>query len=344
MKNLLWRLVCWLWVFAPLFGWWGKLHPIHAQYGWWVIASVAVLALAWLKPPVRKRSVISWFLTACLVAYLPHFNSFGMGLGWMIRSALVLSAAIAIAERTGWRDLYDALKVAFLIQLGVVLLKLFGVEVPWMQAGPGLAGTLYRRAGLSMLAAFVCIWSRKWLSYLAGAVSVLSGSLAGAVPAGLYLVSRLKSRMARWSLLGLGVMAAVLASGIRFQSRVESLAGLEFLRRGWLTGWGFFPMPGGFQEDTGNAFAVASVQLRNYHSVWADWLGRFGVIGLLAVLPVIAWIVKETLRDRADWKIWTLILALLAGSVQSAEGLAVMSLLGLIWWIRLEEESHVVAV
>ena len=148
----------------------------------------------------------------------------------------------------------------------------------------------------------------------------------------------------RWpSLIAIAVVIAVVAaSGVRASSRLEVWGNVVWiLKRGWLTGWGFFPISGSFREHALGGQAMGSLALTDLHSTWMDWLVRFGLVGLLAISPLVIWVVRRTFSNPASWKLWTLILAAFAGSLQSAESLAVMSLLGFVWLMRLNEEEGV---
>ena len=85
---------------------------------------------------------------------------------------------------------------------------------------------------------------------------------------------------------------------------------------------------------------MGSLALTDLHSTWLDWLVRFGLVGMLAISPIIYRVVRQTLAEPSPWKVWTLALILFAGSLQSAEALLVMCLLGIVWITRLEQEGE----
>ena len=345
---------------APVAGWFPGSHPKSAQLSLWLIASFFVMAVAWAKEPERKSEVFSLFLLPAFCVFFLHgiilYNdvSFGLASAWLLKVAVILSAATLIAERTSWRELYRILCVLTAVQVPILIMEYAGLDTFWRtaslppQAGVVVeagtpSGTLPTRAALSILAGFCSIWAVGWRAWFYGWVAFASTSLSGALPS----IAKLVWKRGRCGhLLVLGAIGAIcliaLTSSVRASSRIEAWTNAwEILRQGWLTGWGFFPVPGSFREDALGGAAQASVQFTDFHSTWVDWLTRFGLVGLLAVSPLLTWVVKRTFTSPSSWKTWTFILALAAGSVQSAEGLIVMCLLSLMWLMRLEEEWHV---
>lgn len=353
LREWVWDSAVFLWVFAPILGFWENTHPRLAQYGLWVLASILVLAVSFLKRPVREVRIFHKLLLGCTLMFLMHLSNFSLGSSWLLKTAMVLTATSVIAEREEFDYLLQCLKACLILQIPIVVLEVFNVNTPWQSAGEGFAGSLYKRPGLSLLAGAVSIWSDGIVAYLAAFMACLSTSFVGAVPAVLRLVD---GTLKRFRLLYAGVLLAVTTIAFpwilstRLAVRVETWEGLSFLKQGWLTGWGFFPMPGVFQEDTGGTLGplrMAHQVFSDYHNTFADWIGRFGLMGILVAFPVLAWVVKQTFRKPSNWKVWSFAFFIFSALLQSAEAFAVLSLLGAIWWIRLsqqEEIQHVVAV
>ena len=86
---------------------------------------------------------------------------------------------------------------------------------------------------------------------------------------------------------------------------------------------------------------MGSVRFTDFHSTWLDWIARFGVIGMVVLIPLVRWVWIRTFSKTAPWKVWSFILAVFAGTFQSAESLAVLSLLGMFWFMRLNKEEEV---
>lgn len=84
---------------------------------------------------------------------------------------------------------------------------------------------------------------------------------------------------------------------------------------------------------------MGSIAFTDFHSTWIDWLIRFGLIGVIAVLPILVYIVRQVMKRLEIWNLWTLFLFLFAGTIQSAEGLIVMTLLFLVWLMRINQEE-----
>ena len=257
---------------------------------------------------------------------------------------MILPAAAAISERVSFKRLVHMLNICAILQIPIILLQLSGMKVPWDSAGGGLTGSLYKRPALSILAGALAIWNGGIFSYLFAALAFASTSMAGALP----VLGKLLNKYMPISLVALLAIAFVVlvllwipSVSTRLDTRLSSWKGIAFIKDGWLTGWGFFPLPGAFGESTDNDRAVQSAMMSDYHSTYLDWIGRFGLIGILAIAPVVARIARLTFRQLTNQKLWAFLLACFACLVQSAEAFAVMCLLGLVWMKQLDEEESI---
>lgn len=311
---------------------------------WWLIASIFVIGCSGGKELCREVRGIQRFVLAAFLVFLVHgialYNevSFSFGSAWLMKVALLSASAVLIAERERWEKLFKFLKICLLFQIPVLVLQWFEVWNPWGVS----SGTLGKRAGLGILAAYVTVNSSGLTSWISSILAMLSTSMAGMIPAVSHQVwSFRRGRIVLGILTGLSLL--VLPSmGVRVATRFEAWSSLSFLRRGWLTGWGFLPFAGSFRDDALRGGALASLRFTDYHSTYLDWIARFGLIGLVVISPFVIWVLSRTLSQLSSWKVWSMFLALFAGAVQSAEGILVMCLLGFLWIIRLNEEvSHV---
>src|SRR3990167_4424474 len=109
-----------------------------------------------------------------------------------------------------------------------------------------------------------------------------------------------------------------------------------------LTTWngiGFDKFKSGFQDD-GQIGIV--LQLRDYHSVWVDWITRMGWIGLVPLTITLIWIIRQAILVKNRWH---LIFFLYICTFQSLEGMPLIGLLWLAWlseiFSRENDEFHV---
>ena len=210
------------------------------------------------------------------------------------------------------------------------------METPWLASVTGLPGTTLKRAGCGILMGAAAILTSSWRAWGFCLLSGLSGSVAGLIPAVARLMLQRAGKLPSALLLALSVLGSIPLWWPRLQVRLDVWwVGLT-RGVGLVTGWGFLPIPLGFQDDTGYSVHLASPWLRDMHSVWMDLWVRFGAVGLLILAAVSVWVVRRT---RKEWSRWFLVLALFCGSFQSAEGLGVMTVLALVWWIGLSQQK-----
>lgn len=361
-NRLIWNLACFLWVAAPVISFWPGAHPRSSQFVWWVLASILVIACSFCEPPTYPAIPIALLMTAFACVFFVHGfflydgKRFGFATAWIMKTSLICAAAILISERSSWRFLFDCLLVLLALQIPILIAEYAGIKTPWyvksFYRGDGITweggrpnGSLYCRAGLSILAGFCSIWLSGLKSLLCGAMACASTSLSGAIPSIARLVYRPGRYGRRVALGGIGAFLLIaLIFGARFSSRLEAWGNaLDVIRNHWLAGAGFLPIPGSFREDTLGGAALGPVQFTDFHSTSIDWLARFGLVGLLAISPLMIWVVKRTFSQPTPWKVWTLLFFIFAGSSQSVEGIYVIGLLGIVWLIRLAQEERVFA-
>jgi len=341
LSEFAWPFSCYVWVAAPILGWLPNVHPSLSKVVVWLIASVFVIAMGMGQPKRRNARVFGWVLFGCLCVYLSHLSNVGMAFIWMTRATLVLSAAWMIAERGDFRWLRSSVLSCALFQIPVMAAQAFQVPLPWKNAGVFPWGTLMKRGALSILFGLASVWSQgiRSMGFALASISTLSWS--GAVPAAArVLISKVQLNLIGW----LSVAAAFFLSAPfwipKVLIRLEAWKSVEFLRRGWLNGWGFFPLPGGFQDDAGGSAAWAHSPLfREYHSTFIDWIARTGLIGLVISFLIGAWIVKRVM-ECGPWSKWTLFLILFAGATQSTESFPFMAMVFLSFLIGLNQSKE----
>lgn len=325
LRSLGWQLACWGWVASAIIGqpaWW-----------WWTLASLGVLAVSGIAPGVRRCSAFGLLLAGCLAVYLIHARQpYGTAARWVLHAGLLLATAQALAERDGWPGVRRALVVCAWAQLPLMAWQVAGGALPWEPLGSGLTGSVQRRAVLAILLSVASLLSGGWQAAGLALASVTTGSLMGV----LALLRVLPARVRLWGLLGLlGVGWPVALE--RLNLRVEAWQGASFLPRGWLTGWGFLPLPGGFQYDGGLGGIMARSVTSDYHSAILDWVARTGIVGLVMLFGVCWWAWRHSRTTEARWLV---MLAVWVGGAQSLEQAPALIMLLLAWWIALSTEPQ----
>lgn len=115
--------------------------------GFWHPSSIGVSPFIEVK---RKSILPGAFLLVAIAVFFSHFMSLGMGSSWLTKAAIILSAATAISERgeIGW--ILKILKLCVLIQIPIIVCQILNIQVPWISAGQGFPGSLYKRGALSI--------------------------------------------------------------------------------------------------------------------------------------------------------------------------------------------------
>ena len=334
-----WPLVCAVWVATPILGWWSGASARNAQVGWWVLVSVVVCVVGMVQQPRRETRFWAWTLAWCVVVVASHLLAGpGWGVAWLYQATLILLASWFVHERGEWRWLHKTVLVLGLFQGGVVLWQLSGWTAPWPSAGSGLSGTLSQRAALSIFWGACSMLSQGKPAWGFALLACLTGSLSGSVPA----VARLlwTSRTIPVT-LPLGLLGLLALShrvwGPRLLGRWQAMESLEFLQRGWLTGWGFLPFPGGWRYTDARGHQAGLVAQLDYHNAFIDWIARTGLIGGVGLLVLVWWV---STRLTTPWRRWTAFLASWAGMWQSAEAFPVMTMLCLVWLIALASNQE----
>lgn len=336
---MIWKVVCGAWVVAPILGYWPGTSPRHAQMGWWVLASILVCAVGMRQPVRQQTSLWAWGLVGCVAVFASHLTSIGWAVAWLYQVTLILLAAWLIHERGEWTWLKNTILGVGLFQGVVVLWQLLGGPTPyWSWPGGWLTGTLSARAALSILWGACSLLSHGRVAWGFALLACLTGSFAGSVPAVGRLLGQSRTIPMTWPIGAVGVL--LLSHRLwwpRLLGRWQAMESLEFLQRGWVTGWGFLPFPGGWQSIAASGRQAGLVAQLDYHNVFVDWIARTGMVGGLGLLALVWWVSK---RLTSPWRRWTAFLALWAGSWQSAEAFPVMTLLGLVWLMGLAQEAE----
>ena len=318
-----WCLICGLWVAAPILAWGAPVAWLAA------LAHVSVLAVGLLQPLRRPAPVFGWLLLGSLGVYLVHCTQpGGLQRAWIASSLATLAAGAVVAERADGRWLRQAVVVCAWAQLPVMAWQALGGVGPWPVIGDGLTGTVARRGVVAALLALGSLWSTGARAGTLALAAGLSGSCVS-LPA----LARLVWERGHWR--GVGVSVA-LGVGLlpwlwpRLGSRWDAWHGAGVIWGGWLTGWGFLPLPGGFRYDIGAGRWGRFVQT-DYHSAWLDWVARFGLPGALMLVALGLWTWRRS-RGAARWT-WGLVAW--AGCWQSVEVNPVLLGLGLIWLVQI---------
>ena len=319
-----------------------------------MLASILVIGFALTQPVRRQLSrIFGFLLLAFLGIFFIHFLgatpaeefekggvwvASKMASAWISQSVIILTAAALISERGKFVWILRAVLGCGILQVLIMVLQAFNISVPWPSAGPGPCGTLVKRAALSIFLGSVSIWTTGKKAWFFAIASAISGSFAGSIPAFFRLLYR---HLANPMVLAMSLPIALLLGSFsytRVSDRVDVWGNaVSFFSQSWLTGRGFFPLPGSFREDGGGTgFGLALFS--DYHSTWLDWIVRTGLIGILILGAGLFWMFSQV-KDGASWRKWSFLMFLWAGTFQSAEAFPVMILLALCFMIGLNYQK-----
>ena len=325
LRPLVWRGVVTLWVMAPLLGVWPGSSPKSGQLGWWVLASVLVVACGIGRAVRRTVPVFGWGVGAVLLVLASHLHGIGFALGWAYQSTLILIAAWLIAERGEWAWIRQAVIGVAWLQVGLVILERFGVSL-FPTAGAWPHGSLTTRTGVGILWLFASLWSPRRPAVIFTLLACLTGSWTAA-----FAVLALAWRYGQVTLPLLITVPVLLVVNShlwwdKLAGRFDTWKRVYWLHDGWLTGWGFLPFPVGFITTDPTGAVGTGTQVSIYlNNTWLDWVGRTGAIGALLMAGLL-WVASRQLTT--SWRVWTFFGLLWVGCWQSAEVLPVFSLLG----------------
>mgnify|MGYP001600203650 CR=1 FL=1 len=324
--RLVWRWLVRAWIVLPI------LAPGYSAWWWWTISSLGVIAVAWTQPHQRNASAVGWLIVGVLAVYLLHHRQpISTVASWALYATVLLVAAALIVERGDPSWVRQAVLMAAWGQLLVMAAQAVGCSTPWLTVGGGLTGTVMRRASAAGVVAMASCLTSGWAARVFAVASLWTTSLVG-LPALLRLVPLARSW--RWRLVAIaGIGWLGWMSWPRLLVRIEALRDATPLVRGWLTGWGFLQLPGGFVYDGGfsNGGSIrAPFLISDYHSAVLDWVARTGVLGagMLAAMALWAWRRSQTIQQR-----WLFGLMLWIGCWQSVESQPVLLLLLMVWWM-----------
>lgn len=315
--------------------------------GWWLIASLLVISLGWIRrKPAVTAPIFGGLLLSILLFTFFHPEQIPIGSSWVMRWAVILSAASCMAYLEDLKVLRLAVLGCAWIQIAFMLLQAAGVETIFRVAGSGVAGTLAKRAALSIFLGFASMLCKGRCAWLFAGASVVTGSLAGSVPAVAKLLFPLfmKARGMGISAMAGAVLLLIPLGWDRLLLRLQAWSeGPSFLARGWLNGWGFYNLPGGFTDENmaRSIHDPMSLMYSDYHSTFVDYVARFGLPGLITLAAVMAWLF---FRVRVGLELWLLGLAVWACAFQSAESFPSMMMLGVFLFMHLvykERDSDV---
>lgn len=319
---------------APLLGVWPGASPKSAQIGWWVLASLLVIAVGMRAPVRRTLSGFGWAVGAVLVVVFSHLQGIGFTIGWAYQVSLLVVASWFLAERGEFRWIRQTVLGVAWLQVGLAGLELAGMTL-YPTAGAWPHGSLTTRTGLAILWMLASLWSTHWSALGFAVLACLTGSWTAA-PALVRLVWT-TGGITTSLLVSIPVLLGVFARlwWDKLTSRVEVWSSVFWLQAGWLTGWGFLPFPLGFvsTDPTGAIGTLPSLYLNN---TALDWVGRTGLVGAVLLGGWLWWVAR---RLTAPWRVWTALGVGWAMCWQSAEALPVLSLLGLCSVIGIAQED-----
>lgn len=331
--RISWRVACGLWVTLPLIAWG------FPSLFWWTMASLLVVAVGLTQPQRQVTAVFGWGLLGCLAVYLIHRTQpYGSQALWMTHVTIGLMAAALMAERAEWRWLRQAVVWCAWGQLPVMAFQAFGHSLWWESVGGGLTGTMGYRAACAALLALASLWSSGWRAWSFAAAACLTGSWMGLPAVGRLVWGLWPSHLA-WGFLSLALLALTSEWWMpRLALRLEAWQGFPLLHGGWLTGWGFLPLPGGFAYDAGTFASggakAAPFVISDYHSAFVDWIARTGLVGVVMLLALGRWVCTRLTSSAHRWAAG---LAVWVGCWQSVETMTVLALLLVVWWIGLAQ-------
>ena len=330
------RLATVLWVAAPILGYWPGATPKASQMGWWVLASIVVIAVGMTQPVRRTMPGFGWGMSAVLAVVFSHLAGIGFTIGWAYQVSLLLCASWVLAERAEFAWIRQTVIGLAWVQVGLVGLEGLGVQ-PFPVAGNFPHGSLATRTGLCLLWTMASLWSPPRSALVLALLAAATGSFTSTI-ALVRVICR--SRTIPFPLLlsaPVWLVAVTPAWGPRFLSRWEVWTQMTWLQTSWLAGWGFLPFISGFvsADTTGAIGRLSSVQIF-MNNTWLDWVGRTGLIGALLLAALAVWASR---RLTTPWRAWTAAGLVWMGLWQSAEVYPVLSLLGVCSVIGLAQEG-----
>lgn len=310
--------------------------PRVSQLGWWVLASVLVIALGMTQGGQRRVSVFGWMLLGCLIVFASHAMSISGALAWLYQSALVLAAAWVMAERGAFRWMRHAVLAVAWGQLPVMGLQALQISLPWESLSSGVTGTLSSRSACAVLLGVASLWSGRGPALVLSVASLATGSLMG-VPSlwRLWWQSPYKPLPA----VVLGWPMVLVLTHQWWWPRLALRLGVwddiwTYLHSGWLTGIGFVPFPSGFRDTTPLGAPTMWV---NYHCTFLDWIARTGLVGTVLVGVLAIWVSR---RLTTPWARWTVGGAVWVGMLQSVEAFPMLGMLALVMVMGLAQEAR----
>ena len=334
MKLWAWRVACWCWVGLPILGFIPGNIPLRLSSQWLaLLVSLGVIGLG-VAVPRRAGAVtgFGWTIVGCLLIAMLNLRHATEAVTWACQTILILTAAAFLVQSGEWRWLREAVVVCAWVQVIVCGLQRFHVELPWpVQPTGHLGGTVGSKTPAAVLMALGSLWSTNWSAGVLAGCSLWADSATAAPIACLRLVSpALRGSVWRMGVLSLGAWA-----GLAWFPRLAMRWDIWHDWRLSLWGVGFSRFPGGFQDDTVLGRALG---WRDYHNVYLDVLGRFGVAGIVG-LGLLGWWLWTRSAAEPRWR-WTLAFAAWVGCWQSLEQFPVLIVLILVWWIGVEQDTQ----
>lgn len=320
-RALKWFLA-FLWVGLPVLGFLPGA-PVRLTTQWLsVLASLVIIGFS--KQGIRNP--FRWLILSCVILAILHYKHPNSAYLWAVQSTLMLTSAAMLVGLS--KHLKRAFVVCALIQIVVIFLQRFGVNTPFAQSYHlDMAGTVGSIRPASILIALAALWSTGYLAWGLSIAACLTGS-GTIVP----VIAFRRWWPYRKEPLGWVVGIGLVSLGSKLSQKwLFALSERVEIWATWplkLWGIGFRAFPGGFQDDTPIGHAM---QWRDSHNVILDWVGRFGLPGLLVLLGLGIWII----RRKPD--VWTLIFMAWVSCFQSLEQFPVLAIPLLIWLISLAE-------
>ena len=330
-RTVIWRGLSWGWVGLPILAFVPGI-PTRLAVQWISLAcSLVVLAVGLALPRGHGHGqVFGWALLGCLGVVPPHWRQMTPMFLWVCHAGLLLTAAGMLTHHAESRWLRQAVVWGAWGQVVVLGLQVLHVPLPWpLLANPqhppgGTVGALAPAAALVGLGSF---WSSGWRAWALGVATCLTGS-GTAIP---LVVLRLlwPWRWLRWGMLLLLPIGLWWGWRDAFLERWAIWSGMPWM---WW-GRGFRAFPGGFQDDT---LIGRAMQWRDTHNVYLDWVGRFGLPGIVVLGGVLWWCWKQS---RTVEQRWLLAFSCWVACWQSLEQFPVLMIPVMVWWISVSQSA-----
>lgn len=343
-RTLTWRIACWAWVSLPIVGFLPGAIPVRLGTQWLSLASsMGVIGLSVACPRrTGQASAFGWMALACLMMALSHWRHPTPAFLWGWQTLTVLTAAALLAIHGDWAWLREAVIACAWMQVIVAGCQ-WGGEQGWWPRHPSSepSGTVGSVTAASVIMGVGSLWSRGWQAWGLGVATCLMGS-GTAIPV---VVAKLgwsvRHRLPRWVLItaaillvGVGAWRWHAAFALRWLIWQDWPCWRNAIPCDWL-GVGFNAFPGGFADDT--PFGKL-MMWRDYHNVALDWVGRFGVLGLLVLSGLVVWGWRRS-RGKGEWR-WMGAFAAWVACWQSLEQFPVLSIPMLVWWVGLVQQAQ----